>query len=68
MRVRQSEDGQPRPEDEQESPLPNFEDQPDMTAEQASAILEAVENLEREQRKQQAAERLKSRKTGERDW
>jgi Ca-activated chloride channel family protein len=61
--------GPPQPEESQEQrPLPNFEDQPDMTAEQAAAILEAVENLEREQRQLQAAERLKSRKKGDRDW
>jgi len=65
----QDESGQPQPDGEpRESPLPNFEDQPDMTAEQAAAILEAVENLEREQRQKQAAERLKSRKKGDRDW
>ncbi len=62
-------DGQQTPQpDQRDRPLPNFEDQEDMTAEQAAAILEAVENLEREQRREQAAERLKARKTGERDW
>jgi Ca-activated chloride channel family protein len=61
-------EGQPETEDSQQRPLPNFEDQPDMTAEQAAAILEAVENLEREQRQQQAVERLKRRKKGDRDW
>jgi Ca-activated chloride channel homolog len=61
--------GQPQTDQtQQDSPLPNFEDQPDMTAEQAAAILEAVENLEREQRQQQALERLKSRKKGDQDW
>jgi tetratricopeptide (TPR) repeat protein len=65
----QSPQGQPQPETgPDERPLPNFEDQPDMTAEQAAAILEAVENLEREQRELQAAERLKTRKKGDRDW
>ena len=65
----QSPEGAPRPETgDDQRPLPNFEDQPDMTAEQAAAILEAVENLEREQREMQAAERLKSRKKGDRDW
>jgi Ca-activated chloride channel homolog len=66
----QNEQGQPQPGDEpsRERPLPNFEDQPDMTAEQAAAILEAVENLEREQRKQQAADRLKTTRRGDRDW
>jgi Ca-activated chloride channel family protein len=62
-------EGQPQPDQtQQDSPLPNFEDQPDMTAEQAAAILEAVENLEREQRQEQALERLKSRKKGDQDW
>ena len=66
---------QPSPEEQQQqgqpersdSPLPEFEDQPDMTAEQAAAILEAVENLEREQRRQQAIEQMKRAK-GDRDW
>jgi tetratricopeptide (TPR) repeat protein len=50
-----------------DSPLPDFEEQPDMTAEQAAAILEAVENLEREQRRKQALEQMKKAKK-ERDW
>ena len=37
-----------------ERPLPQFQDQKDMTAEQAAAILQAVENLERQQRREQA--------------
>lgn len=57
---------QPQPRD-RERPLPDFEDQPDMTAEQAAAILEAVENLEREERRKQALEQLKRAK-GDRDW
>jgi Ca-activated chloride channel family protein len=60
----QSQDQQQQPSD---SPLPDFEDQPDMTAEQAAAILEAVENLEREQRRKQALEQMK-KATKERDW
>jgi len=55
-------------EEEQQSPLPDFEDQEDMTAEQAAAILEAVENLEREQRRQQAAERARKRAKSGKDW
>ena len=42
--------GQPPP--PKERPLPQFEDQKDMTAEQAAAILQAVENLERQQRRE----------------
>jgi len=55
--------GQPQP-----KPLQTFEDQPDMTAEQAAAVLESVENLERQQRKADAAKRARRRSHGERDW
>jgi tetratricopeptide (TPR) repeat protein len=51
-----------------QSTLPNFEEQPDMTAEQAAAILEAVENMEREQRRQAAAQRARELPANERDW
>jgi Ca-activated chloride channel family protein len=56
------------PEQERKQPLPGFENQEDMTAEQAAAILEAVENLEREQRKQQAEERARRRSKSGKDW
>ncbi|MBZ0111644.1 MAG: tetratricopeptide repeat protein [Thermoanaerobaculia bacterium] len=47
--------GEPRGGEEQQAPqppsrLPSFQDQEDMTAEQAAALLEAVENLERQNR------------------
>jgi tetratricopeptide (TPR) repeat protein len=48
--------------------LPRFQEQPDMTAEQAAAILEAVENLEREQRRRQAAQRARQRGGPGKDW
>lgn len=52
-----------------DSPLPQFEDQPDMTAEQAAALLEAVENLERRQRQIEAVERARREAArGEKDW
>jgi tetratricopeptide (TPR) repeat protein len=52
------------------SRLPQFDPQKDMSAEQAAALLEAVENLEREQRRAQAAqERLqRAKKATEKDW
>ena len=50
-----------------ERPLPGFADQPDMTAEQAAAILEAVENLERQRRRARSAAAAR-RTTGGRDW
>lgn len=48
--------------------LENFEDQPDMSAQQAAAVIEAVENLERQQRKAQAARRGRRAAHGDRDW
>ena len=53
--------------DRRDRPLPGFEDQPDMTAEQAAAILEAVESLERQRRRAAAQERAR-RTAGGRDW
>lgn len=61
--------GAPRPRpDESDSPLRHFEEQPDMTAQQAAAILEAVENLEREQLRRLAEERREESAAGDRDW
>ena len=50
--------------------LPNFDPQEDMSAEQAANLLEAVENLEREQRRAQAEEerRQRARTATEKDW
>jgi Ca-activated chloride channel family protein len=50
------------------SPLPRFRDLADMTAEQAAAILQAVDNLERRQRRQRAIEAAGTRSTTEIDW
>ncbi len=62
--------GQPPPEDQPrtEPGLRDFEDQPDMTAEQARALLEAVENVERLQRQEAAAERQRKQAAGRKDW
>jgi tetratricopeptide (TPR) repeat protein len=50
--------------------LPGFNPQRDMSADQAAFLLEAVENLEREQRRAQAAEqrRQRARTATEKDW
>ncbi len=50
--------------------LPNFRDQPDMSAAQAAALLEAVENLERRERRSEAAARAdrSGKKAAEEDW
>ncbi|MEL7060681.1 MAG: hypothetical protein AAGN46_11700 [Acidobacteriota bacterium] len=53
---------------QQERPLPQFENLPDMTAEEAAAILEAIENLEREQRTRQALETARQAGRAEKDW
>ncbi len=50
------------------SPLPQFHDLPDMDAQQAAAILEAIENLERNQRRQDAKKALKANASGKKDW
>jgi hypothetical protein len=39
-----------------------------MSADQAAALLEAVENLERRQRQQAAAERARRPSAGRKDW
>jgi hypothetical protein len=48
--------------------LPQFRDQEDMTAEQAAAILQAVDNLERERRREEAKERALAKSSVEKDW
>lgn len=51
-----------------QSPLPRFRDLPDMTAEEAAAILEAIENMEREQRRREALEAARRGARGKKDW
>ncbi|WP_372760815.1 hypothetical protein [Litorivivens sp.] len=62
------ESGDESPEQEEERPQPDFEEQPDMSAEQAASILEAVENLEREQRRREAAEKARTASGKGKDW
>ena len=53
----------------EESPLPQFKDLPDMTAEEAAAILEAIQNMERQDRREQALEAAKKAlASGKKDW
>jgi len=49
-------------------PLPNFRDQPEMSAREAAALLQSVESLERQQRRQQAAQRARQRAAKGKDW
>jgi tetratricopeptide (TPR) repeat protein len=59
--------GQPSPLSGRQ-PLPGYQDQPEMSASEASAVLEAVQNLERQQRRR-AAERLaRQRAANGEDW
>jgi hypothetical protein len=52
----------------QDQPLHGFQDQPEMSAREAAAVLQAVENLERQKRRQEALEQQKRRATDGRDW
>jgi len=59
--------GQPSPLSGRQ-PLPGYQDQPEMNAGEAAAVLEAVQNLERQQRRR-AAERLaRQRAANGEDW
>lgn len=48
--------------------LRGFRNQPDMSASEAAALLNAVENLERLQRREQAAKRARERAARDKDW
>lgn len=56
------------PQRQRQSPLPRFRDLPDMSAEEAAAILEAIENMEREGRRNEALEAARRQRPGEKDW
>lgn len=49
-------------------PLAGFEEQRDLSAAEAAALLEAVENLERQQRRLEAARTARTAAAGEEDW
>lgn len=74
QRKQQGDQGQqPPPQGRPDKPgdqgqLPQFRNVPDMSAEEAAALLQSVENLEREQRRKQAAERAQQRSSQEKDW
>jgi len=51
-----------------QGPLPQFHDQPDMSAAEAAALLQSVENLERQQRRAEALRRAQRRTAKGKDW
>lgn len=63
-----AQEGDKGPEPRRDAPLPDFRDQPGMSAEQAAALLDAVENLERQQRLDRARGRRSERAAVEKDW
>ena len=48
--------------------LPQFQNQPEMSAREAASLLSAVENLERRQRRSQAARRSRQQAVKGKDW
>jgi len=48
--------------------MPRFRDQPEMNAQEAAALLQSVENLERQHRRQQAAQRSRQTAAKGKDW
>jgi tetratricopeptide (TPR) repeat protein len=51
-----------------QQPLPGYRDQPEMSASEAAAVLESVENMERQQRRLAAARQLRQRAAKGEDW
>ncbi|HEY4572795.1 MAG TPA: tetratricopeptide repeat protein, partial [Thermoanaerobaculia bacterium] len=65
----QGEQGQPqKPGEGQDDRLPQFRNQPDMSAREAASVLSAVEGLERQQRRDQAARRARQNAARGKDW
>lgn len=58
----------PPPEPPQPEPSPGFEEQEEMTPEQAQALLNAVENLERQQQQEQSEPQRARPNSGAPDW
>jgi Ca-activated chloride channel homolog len=68
-RQQPGEQGDSRQGDQQrDDRLPRFRNQPEMNAREAASVLSAVENLERQQRRDQAAKRARQRAAKGKDW
>lgn len=57
-----------KPGEGQDDRLPQFRNQPDMNGREAASVLAAVENLERQQRREQAAKRARQHAARGKDW
>jgi tetratricopeptide (TPR) repeat protein len=56
------------PSEQRDGRLPGYRNQPEMSAREAAAVLSAVEDLERQQRRAEAARRARDRSGKEKDW
>ena len=59
---------QDQPSRQQGGKLPSFQDQPEMSSREAANLLSAVEDLERRQRREQAAKRSRQKALKGKDW
>jgi tetratricopeptide (TPR) repeat protein len=64
----QGSSGSQNPSEQQDGRLPGYRNQPEMSAREAAAVLSAVEDLERQQRRDEAAKRARERSGKEKDW
>ncbi|HKV07145.1 MAG TPA: tetratricopeptide repeat protein, partial [Thermoanaerobaculia bacterium] len=64
----QQESPSQNPSQGQDGRLPQYKNQPEMSAREAASVLSAVENLERQQRKNDAAKRARQQAAQGKDW
>jgi Ca-activated chloride channel family protein len=57
-----------KPSGQQDRRLPGYQNQPEMSAREAASVLSAVENLERQQRRSEAAKRARQQAAEGKDW
>ncbi|HSK74889.1 MAG TPA: VWA domain-containing protein [Thermoanaerobaculia bacterium] len=62
------EDPSQNPSERQDGRLPGYRNQPEMSAREAASVLSAVENLERQQRRNEAAKRARQQAAQGKDW
>lgn len=56
------------PSEQRDGRLPGYQNQPEMSAREAASVLSAVENLERQQRRSEAAKRARQQAAQGKDW